>query len=51
MNKKKEKFLGNENLKGIIVGGPGPTKYDFIEYLTDQLKQKGPDHPDSRSAP
>ena len=36
----KEKFLTYEGLKGIIVGGPGPTKYDFIEYLTDQLKRK-----------
>ncbi|HLC64545.1 MAG TPA: peptide chain release factor aRF-1 [Candidatus Nanoarchaeia archaeon] len=38
----KEKFLGYEGLKGIIVGGPGPTKYDFVEggYLTDQLKRK-----------
>jgi peptide chain release factor subunit 1 len=38
----KEQFLGNENLKGIIVGGPGPTKYDFVEggYLTTELKNK-----------
>ena len=38
----KEQFLDNKNLKGIIVGGPGPTKYDWVEggYLTDQLKQK-----------
>jgi peptide chain release factor subunit 1 len=29
-------------LKGIIVGGPGPTKYDFIEgdYLNYMLKEK-----------
>ncbi len=29
-------------LKGIIVGGPGPTKYDFLnyEYLTNDLKKK-----------
>jgi peptide chain release factor subunit 1 len=28
------------NLKGILVGGPGPTKYDFVEYLTNDLKKK-----------
>src|SRR5512136_650055 len=33
-------FLPIENLKGIILGGPGPTKYDFQkgEYLNYQLK-------------
>lgn len=38
----KEKFLGNKNLKGIIVGGPGPTKYDFIDsgYITTEVKNK-----------
>ena len=38
----KEQFLENKNLKGILVGGPGPTKYDWAEgnFLTDQLKQK-----------
>lgn len=38
----KEQFLDNKDLKGILVGGPGPTKYDWVEggYLTDQLKQK-----------
>jgi len=38
----KDKFLDNENLKGIIVGGPGQTKYEFVEggYITDQIKQK-----------
>jgi len=39
----KEQFLpmGN-NLKGIIVGGPGPTKYDFLnyDYLNNELKKK-----------
>ena len=31
-----------EGLKGIIVGGPGPTKHDFVEgdYLNYMLKQK-----------
>ena len=29
-------------LKGILVGGPGPTKFDFVEggYIADQLKRK-----------
>ena len=38
----KEQFLDNKNLKGIIVGGPGPTKYDFIEegQLNENLKRK-----------
>ncbi|MEM4336683.1 MAG: peptide chain release factor aRF-1 [Candidatus Woesearchaeota archaeon] len=31
--------LGNE-LKGILVGGPGPTKYDFVEYIMTDLKNK-----------
>ncbi|MGB9854093.1 MAG: peptide chain release factor aRF-1 [Candidatus Bathyarchaeales archaeon] len=37
-----ETFLPIENLKGIIIGGPGPTKYDFEkgEYLNYQLKEK-----------
>jgi len=31
-----------EGLKGLIIGGPGPTKYDFIEgdYLNYMLKEK-----------
>ncbi|MBW3020173.1 peptide chain release factor aRF-1 [Candidatus Woesearchaeota archaeon] len=38
----KEQFLTMENLKGILVGGPGPTKYDFVEgnYITNEVKQK-----------
>ncbi len=38
----KEQWLGKAELRGIIVGGPGPTKYEFAEgnYITDQLKQK-----------
>lgn len=37
-----EVFLPIENLKGIIIGGPGPTKYDFEkgDYLNYQLKEK-----------
>lgn len=35
-------FLGIENLKGMIVAGPGPIKYDFLkgDYLHYQLKDK-----------
>jgi peptide chain release factor subunit 1 len=35
-------FLPMENLKGIILGGPGPTKYDFQKgnYLNYQLQSK-----------
>ena len=37
-----EIFMPIETLKGIIVGGPGPTKYDFEkgDYLNYQLKNK-----------
>ena len=35
-------FLSIDTLKGIIIGGPGPTKYDFEkgDYLNYQLKNK-----------
>ncbi|MFP4403541.1 MAG: peptide chain release factor aRF-1 [Nanoarchaeota archaeon] len=38
----KEQFLDDKNLKGIIVGGPGPTKYEFVEgnFITNELKKK-----------
>ena len=38
----KEQFLENKNLKGIIVGGPGPTKYQFVEggFITNELRKK-----------
>ena len=37
-----ETFLPIDNLKGIILGGPGPTKYDFEKggYLNYQLKRQ-----------
>jgi ribosomal protein L7Ae-like RNA K-turn-binding protein len=35
-----KEFLGKENLKGIIIGGPGHSKEEFIEYLNQQLKDK-----------
>ncbi len=36
----KKEFLGNKNLKGILVGGPGPTKHDFINQITTEVKNK-----------
>ena len=38
----KEQFLGLKSLKGIIVGGPGQTKNDFIELgnIPTELKKK-----------
>ncbi|MEM3731535.1 MAG: peptide chain release factor aRF-1 [Candidatus Bathyarchaeia archaeon] len=37
-----ETFLPIENLKGLIIAGPGPTKYDFEkgDYLNYVLKEK-----------
>jgi len=38
----KEQFLTRENLKGILVGGPGPNKYDLVEggFVTGDVKKK-----------
>ena len=38
----KEAFFGNSDLRGIIVGGPGPTKHEFIDgnFITNELKKK-----------
>ncbi len=38
----KEQFLTHEGLKGILIGGPGPTKYDFAEkgFLTGDVQKK-----------
>ncbi len=38
----KTQFLGNPDLKGIIVGGPGPTKYEFVDggFITNELRKK-----------
>ncbi|MBU0667442.1 MAG: peptide chain release factor aRF-1 [Nanoarchaeota archaeon] len=38
----KEQFLEMKELKGILVGGPGPTKYTFVDggFITDQVRQK-----------
>jgi len=41
-NMMKEEFLDNTEIKGVIVGGPGHTKNEFVEgnYITDQVKRK-----------
>jgi len=38
----KDNFFEMKDLRGIIVGGPGPTKYDFVNgnHITQQLKDK-----------
>lgn len=38
----KDQFLMMEGLKGILVGGPGPTKYEMVEgpYITNDVKKK-----------
>ncbi len=36
----KKEFLNMKELKGILVGGPGQTKEDFIEYLNTEIKKK-----------
>lgn len=38
----KNEFLNREGLKGIIVGGPGPTKYELVDgnFLTGDIKKK-----------
>ncbi len=39
----KDSFFENRaNIKGILVGGPGPTKYDFVDgdFITTELKKK-----------
>ena len=35
-------FLGNDEIKGIIVGGPGPSKHDLIDkgYINQEIKKK-----------
>ncbi|MBI1970197.1 peptide chain release factor aRF-1 [Candidatus Woesearchaeota archaeon] len=38
----KETFMDMKDLKGILVGGPGPTKYEFIDgnFITADVKKK-----------
>ncbi|MBU2639711.1 MAG: peptide chain release factor aRF-1 [Nanoarchaeota archaeon] len=37
-----KEFLGNKQLKGLLVGGPGPTKHEFVDgdYLNNEIKPK-----------
>ncbi len=37
-----QELIHNMDLKGIIIGGPGPTKYDFVNgnFITGDLKKK-----------
>lgn len=37
-----KEFLGVKNLRGILIGGPGPTKETFFDgsYLNNELKKK-----------
>ena len=38
----KDAFFGKSDLKGILIGGPGPTKYEFHDkgFLVTELKNK-----------
>ena len=39
----KDNFFEVKDLKGIIIGGPGPSKYELVEkhdYITTELKRK-----------
>jgi len=38
----KDQFLGMEGLKGILLGGPGPTKYAFFDsgHINEEVKKK-----------
>ena len=38
----KKEFFGKKEIKGILIGGPGPTKQEFYEgdYLTAEIKNK-----------
>ncbi|MEK6936614.1 MAG: LAGLIDADG family homing endonuclease, partial [Nanoarchaeota archaeon] len=35
-----KEFLGKKEVKGIILGGPGPTKEEFSEYLNNEIRKK-----------
>jgi len=38
----REQFIDKPEIKGIIVGGPGPTKYEFVDgnFITNEVKRK-----------
>lgn len=35
-----KEFLGKKDIKGILIGGPGPTKEEFKELLNEEIKKK-----------
>ncbi len=35
-----KEFLNKPEIKGILLGGPGPTKEEFHEYLNTEIKKK-----------
>lgn len=35
-----KEFMEMKNLKGILLGGPGPTKEDFMNYLNNEVRRK-----------
>ena len=35
-----KEFLNKPEIKGILLGGPGPTKEEFREYLNNEIKKK-----------
>lgn len=35
-----KEYLPKKTLKGILIGGPGPTKEDFMDYLNNEIKKK-----------
>jgi len=35
-----KEYLGDKELKGLIIGGPGPTKEQFKELLNEELKKR-----------
>ncbi len=35
-----KEFLGRQEIKGIIIGGPGHTKEELLEYLNNEIRKK-----------
>ncbi|UCD04318.1 MAG: peptide chain release factor 1 [Candidatus Woesearchaeota archaeon] len=36
----KKEFLNNEKVTGILLGGPGPAKEEFMDYLLEPIRKK-----------